>query len=409
MRFFNKSLLSCSVHLNSCIRRLLLLTILLALCSAHADEEWFTRSQNILNSLEGQPRPTWLDNNLYQDQAQAQAQAHRQALDIVEDAKPIALGSLSALQKPLNNGKPLRVMFLSFSLGESVLKGIFEEASGQEDVLLVFRGPKPQQKLPGLFAELKVLLKDINPVPNIVIDPIRFQKWAVTTVPEIVVEDLGKASLRVKGVTSLTWLKSRQDVGQQGDLGRFGEVFDITELDLLEEIKRRLAAIDWPQKKQQALARFWEKRTFEALPNAQENLQRTVDLTITAPHDLVAPNGKLIIQAGQTVNPLDKMAFGLCLIVFDATQKAQVDTVQQWSCRDKKARVMYLATQLPRQDGWEGLKALEQVLKAPVYLLTPDVRQRFQLQKIPALVEQSGNKIQVQERKVPSPTVVGDH
>ena len=403
MRFFNKSLLSPSVHLNSCSSRLLLLTILFALCSAHADEPWLTRSQNILNSLEGQPRPTWLDNNPYQDQAQ------RHALDIVKDAKPIALDSLSALQKPLNNGKPLQVMFLSFSLGESVLKGIFEEASGQEDVLLVFRGPKPQQKLPGLFAELKVLLKDINPVPNIVIDPIRFQKWAVSTVPEIVVEDQGKASIRVKGVTSLTWLKSRQDVGQQGDLGRFGEVYDITEFDLLEEIKRRLATIDWPQKKQQALARFWEKRTFEALPNAQENLQRMVDLTMTAPHDLLAPNGKLIIQAGQTVNPLDKMAFGLCLIVFDATQKAQVDTVQQWSCWDKKARVIYLATQLPRQDGWEGLKAMEQVLKAPVYLLTPDVRQRFQLQKIPALVEQSGNKIQVQERKVPSPTVVGDH
>lgn len=57
MRFFNKSLLSRSVHLNSCINRLLLLTILLAQCSVHADEEWLTRSQNILNSLEGQPRP----------------------------------------------------------------------------------------------------------------------------------------------------------------------------------------------------------------------------------------------------------------------------------------------------------------------------------------------------------------
>ena len=70
---------------------------------------------------------------------------------------------------------------------------------------------------------------------------------------------------------------------------------------------------------------------------------------------------------------------------------------------------MYLATQLPRQDGWKSLKALEQVLKTPVYLLTPDVRQRFQLQKIPALVEQSGNKIQVQERKVTSPTLAGAH
>jgi hypothetical protein len=72
----------------------------------------------------------------------------------------------------------------------------------------------------------------IDPVPHIVIDPTRFQKWGVTTVPEIVVEDQGKATIRVKGVTSLEWLKSRQAAGRQGDLGRFGEVFEIAEIDL---------------------------------------------------------------------------------------------------------------------------------------------------------------------------------
>ena len=299
-------------------------------------------------------------------------------------------------------------MFISFSLGESVLKGIFEEASGQADVLLVLRGPKPQQKLPGLFADLKALLKDIDPVPNIVIDPTRFQKWGVTTVPEIVVEDQGKATLRVKGVTSLAWLKSRQEAGRQGDLGRFGEVYEIAEIDLLEEIKKRLAAMDWPQKQQQALARFWEKRHFEVLPAAQENRERSIDLTVTAPRDVMAPDGNLIIRAGQSVNPLDKLAFGLCLIVFDATEKAQVDTVRHLSCRDKTARVLYLATELPRQDGWESLKTLETTLNAPVYLLTPDVRQRFQLQKVPALVEQSGNRVLVRERKVTIPAAAGE-
>ena len=373
-----------------------------ALCgqgAAHAEEAWLTRSQDILNSLAGQSRPAWLDGKPHQ------AETRQQALDIVNAAKPVILDTLSATRTPLTNDnpKPLRVMFVSFSLGESVLKGIFQEASGQDDVLLVLRGPKPRQKLQDLFAELKVLLKDIDPVPNIVIDPTRFQKWAVTAVPEIVVEEHDQASLRVKGVTSLAWLKSRQAAGRQGDLGRFGAVYEIAEVDLLEEIKRRLAAIDWPQKQQQALARFWEQRRFEALPVAQEDRERIIDLTVTTPRDLIAPNGKLIIQAGQTVNPLDKMPLGLCLLVFDATQTAQSATVRQWSCRDKKARVMYLATALSRRDGWEGLKALETVLQAPVYLLPPDVRQRFQLQKTPALVEQSGNRVVIRERKVAMP------
>jgi len=90
----------------------------------------------------------------------------------------------------------------------------------------------------------------------------------------------------------------------------------------------------------------------------------------------------------------------LCLVVFDATEKSQVQAAQQLSCQDKKARVMYLATQLPRQDGWEGLKTLETTLNAPVFLLTSDVRQRFQLQHVPAVIEQAGNRIAVHERKV---------
>jgi conjugal transfer pilus assembly protein TraW len=394
MRFFKHTLRSRSVRRMS---GFIMLATLLIQSVAHAEEDWLARSQTILERLEGQPRPDWLNSNPHQ------AEANLQALELVNAAKSKALAVMPDGPATQPQGKPVRVMFVSFSLGEPVLKGIFEEASGQDDVLLVFRGPKPGQKLPGFFAELKALLKDIDPLPNIVIDPTRFQKWKVTTVPEIVVEAQGRALLRVKGVTSLDWVKARQNAGRQGDLGRFGEVYDIAEIDLLEAIKSRLATLDGPRLKQQAIARFWEKRPFEVLPASREDRDRTIDLTVTAPRDLIAPNGNLIIRAGHTVNPLDQMAFGLCLIVFDATQPAQIDAVRQLSCRDQNARVLYLATQLSREDGWEGLKNLETTLDAPVYLLTPDVRQRFQLQQVPAVVEQSGNRIVVRERKVLKP------
>ncbi|BBL57511.1 hypothetical protein MKFW12EY_11240 [Methylomonas koyamae] len=295
-------------------------------------------------------------------------------------------------------------MFVSFSLGEPALKGIFEEAADRDDVLLVFRGPKPGQKLPALMADLKRLLKGIEPLPNIVIDPTRFQRWSVASVPDIVVEQEDKSLLHVRGVSSLSWLDEQIKAGKQGELGTLGDVGEIAEIDLLEEIKRRMAAIDWKQKQQQAIARFWEQQKFEDLPTAQADRDRIVDLTITAPRDLVAPNGQLIIHAGQTVNPLDKMPFGLCLMVFDATVPAQVELIQHQSCQDKQSRVMYLATSLSRHKGWESLKRLETTLQAPVYLLTPDVRSRFQLQHVPAVVEQSGNRLLVHERKLPAAT-----
>lgn len=372
----------------------------LLVASVNAEEEWLSRSQRILNALDGQAKPAWLEGNAYQ------LEANQQAMEMMQNLK--GMQSISASSNPLDKtevphpGKPLKVMFVSFSLGDTALKGIFEEASRQDDALLVFRGPKPGQKLPALFADLKRLLKDIDPVPNIVIDPVRFQKWAVTSVPAIVVEADDKVLLQVKGVSSLSWLNDKLKTSATGNLGRLGDVYDIAEIDLLEEIKRRMAAIDWRQKQQQAIARFWDQQRFEVLPVALENRERVIDMTITAPRNLTAPNGQLIVRAGQTVNPLDKMPFGLCLIVFDATETAQVQWIRQWSCQDKKARVMYLATSVSRQDGWDGLKALETSLNSSVYLLTPDVRSRFQLQHVPSLVEQTGNRLMVHERKLPA-------
>ncbi len=373
--------------------------------AVQAEEAWLQRSQAILQALEGQPRPDWLNGQSEQLDVKRQAQ---QVLDASQATQAEALSTRSttvASGLPTTpSNKPLTLLFVSFSLGESTLKGIFEEAAGRDDVLLVLRGPKPGQKLPALMADLKRLLKGIDPMPNIVIDPTRFQLWSVSSVPDIVVEQKGKAQLHVRGVTSLSWLDEQLKAGKQGDLGSLGDVGEITEIDLLEEIKRRMAAIDWKQKQQQAIARFWAKQKFEALPVTQEDRDRSVDLTITAPRDLTAPNGQLVIRAGQTVNPLEKMPFGLCLMVFDATVPAQVELIQHQSCHDKQARVMYLATSLPRQSGWDSLQRLETALQAPVYLLTPDVRSRFQLQQVPAIVEQVGNQLVVRERKLPVST-----
>lgn len=367
--------------------------------TVQAEEAWLDRSQAILQALEGQSRPDWLNGQAEQLDMKRQAQQVLETSQAIR-AEVLSTGSARGLPTTPSN-KPLILLFVSFSLDDTALKEIFEEAAGRDDVLLVFRGPKPDQKLPALMADLKRLLKGIEPLPNIVIDPARFQRWSVASVPDIIVEQDGKARLHVHGVSSLSWLDEQLKAGKQGDLGTLGDIGEIAEIDLLEELKRRMAAIDWKQKQRQAIARFWEQQKFEVLPVAQADRDRTVDLTITAPRDLAAPNGQLIIRAGQTVNPLDKMQFGLCLMVFDATVPAQVELIQHQSCQDKKAHVMYLATSLPRQDGWEKLKHLENTMQAPVYLLTPDVRSRFQLQHVPSFIEQSGNRLIVHERKLP--------
>ena len=106
-----------------------------------ADEAWLTRSQRILQALEGQPRPDWLNG-----QAE-QLDMKYQARQVLESSQAIRAEALSTSPTKLANGlpatpsnKPLTLLFMSFSLGESALKGIFEEASGQDDVLPVVFG-----------------------------------------------------------------------------------------------------------------------------------------------------------------------------------------------------------------------------------------------------------------------------
>jgi conjugal transfer pilus assembly protein TraW len=58
---------------------------------------------------------------------------------------------------------------------------------------------------------------------------------------------------------------------------------------------------------------------------------------------------------------------------------------------------MYLASGLDRTAGWDGLAVVEDRLDAPVYLLTPEVRARFALERVPAFVEAQGTVFRVAE------------
>ena len=103
------------------------------------------------------------------------------------------------------------------------------------------------------------------------------------------------------------------------------------------------------------------------------------------------------VQAGEQLNPLDRLPFTLRLVVFDATDERQVETARRLGSEAGERRALYLVTQLERTLGWDGLSAVEDALDAPVYLLTPDVRQRFALERVPAFVEARGQVFMVAE------------
>ena len=185
--------------------------------------------------------------------------------------------------------------------------------------------------------------------------------------------------------------------GARGDLGVLGPVKAVIEPDLIAELQRRLAALDLETLREQAFERYWQRVSFEDLPVALEHRTRTIDPTITAPREIHTADGTLLVRAGETVNPLERLPFTQRLVVFDASDERQVATAKRLGREAGERRVTYLATRLERRLGWEGLASVEDTLDAPVYLLTPDVRARFALERVPAFVEARGKVFLVAE------------
>jgi conjugal transfer pilus assembly protein TraW len=117
--------------------------------------------------------------------------------------------------------------------------------------------------------------------------------------------------------------------GERGDLGVLGPVKPVTEPDLIEELQRRLAALDLDKLRERALERYWRRVGFEELPVAAEPRTREIDPTITAPRDLRTADGTPLVQAGERVNPLDRLPFAQRLVVFDATDQRQLATAKR--------------------------------------------------------------------------------
>jgi conjugal transfer pilus assembly protein TraW len=286
---------------------------------------------------------------------------------------------------------------VSRSLGPAQLKEIFAFAADTPRARVAFRGMAEDESLMDFVRQIHGLLAGIEPVPEVVLDPTPFAAAGMDVVPVLLAHGPDGELARVAGLADPLWLRSRVLAGERGDLGVLGPVKTVTEPDLIQELQRRLAALDLEKLRERALERYWRRVAFEELPVAAEPRTREIDPTITAPRDVHAADGTRLVRAGETVNPLDRLPFTQRLVVFDASDERQVATAKRLGSEAGNLRVFYLATRLERRLGWEGLARVEDILDAPVYLLTPDVRARFALQRVPAFIEARGRVFIVAE------------
>lgn len=324
--------------------------------------------------------------------------------EMLEQAQSSVKEMLSSVKPPAATPRRFHIL-VSTSLGRGRLREMFAAYAGRDDVVFEFQGLLEGQKIEDFMAQVLALVQGIEPQPNVTLDPLIFRRYGVKAVPVTLAEENGRLLGRVDGLVNVEWLAGKIEA-HRDELpftGQYGQVVAIAERNLMDIIEERLAAIDWEEKKRQAMARFWKHRRFVDLPHATENRTRLVDMRVKAPADVFTPDGKRIARAGEVLNPLEKIPFRQALIVFDATSPVQTEWAEDTIAAVSKKGLMpvLIATRLPAGDEWKSLQRVESKTGLPLYLLPPAMVRRFEIERTPSLIQpHDGKSLEIREVKL---------
>lgn len=300
------------------------------------------------------------------------------------------------------------VIAVSRSLGEVSLREIFTEFAGRENTMVTFRGVPEGMDIGKSLIKLQKLAMEFDPMPTVQLDPTVFRRFDIQNVPEIVHLAPGEwgtdgcvrpLKARVKGITSPEFLYSRLERGEGGDFGVRGPVQPISEPDLIEVMQAKVQTINWDNKVEGAKGRMWDNIPLVSLPQATETQTRRVDASVVATRDIKAQDGTVIVPAGKRVNPLSMRPWTQSLIIFDPQDKEQKEIAlwQAQIARDSNLKPVPFITSYDSSEGSRMLNELMTEFGTQVFVLSPDVASRFQLQVAPSVVTADATHFIVQE------------
>ena len=293
-------------------------------------------------------------------------------------------------------------IYVSQAMGEGGLREAMAFAAGRADTVLVLRGPLKGQTVSQLQALLGGYVKDQavkhDPIPNIEVDPTVFTEHQITAAPTMEKLDAsGNVVASVRGVLDPAWIDREVAAGRKGDLGARGQTYPVTEIDMLEAFQQKAREFDWEGWKKRAGEDYWKKTAFTELARATVHRVREIDPTVVVPKDIVTPDGKVIARAGDSFNPLESVGFHQTLVIYDATDPAQVAFARQALADARGGKVKLITTSVDREKGADGYVDMEFEMKHPVYMLNTAVRDTFHLERVPSTVTATKNRFVITE------------
>jgi len=289
-------------------------------------------------------------------------------------------GNPNALSCPAPSSAAVgTLVFISTGMPKTALADLFAEADNRSDVQFVLRGWDDLARVGSRIMEAKGKAQ-----VNVIVHPELFRGYGIEQVPVFLVKKEGKW-FRVTGNVGLA--KAREVAGTlKTPKEAVGEVYAVSEPDLLDEIEKRAARYDWDGAVKKARDRFAERWvSLVSLPPAVGTGEaRLVNPTVVATQDVTLPDGSVVVAAGTGVNPLDYVGLDKPTVVFDPRRRCEMAFARAFP------DAHFLATTL-------SMAVLEQFGRE-VFIAPPEAVERFGLWATPAVITQEGRMFRVETK-----------
>ena len=186
------------------------------------------------------------------------------------------------------------------------------------------------------------------------------------------------------------------------DLGTLGPTYGIAEPHLLNFIEQRLRDKERSGELQRLMQEA-QSRGIDAVkrPQPVAGLRATegprtfyVDPTFTLDRNVVDAQGRLLFAAGTRKNPLEVVSLSKRLLFFDARDPRQV-------ARARELIASYGGKVKPILTGGSYLDLMKAWRVAVYFDQQGTLTRRFGIQQVPALVSQEGQRLRVDEVRLP--------
>ena len=182
------------------------------------------------------------------------------------------------------------------------------------------------------------------------------------------------------------------------DYGKIGTTYEITEADMLEWIEQRVTAkvasgeaLRYQQQQAEKIKRkLLNPEPLRSVTRAARNRTQYYDPTFTVEENIVNERGQILVAAGTTMNPLNRIGLSRPLVFFDARDKNQV----AFAKRFLDSRAGLAKPILVGGSYFELMKKWD----TPVYFDQQGALiRKLGIQHVPAIVSQEGIRLRIDE------------